>query len=355
MNSQAPVINVSGDYEETILRLAKHLGRDKNRRAVFNLIYGRGSKPRSKKQVADALGKAGTAQVIQNALDELARHHLIVRVENKGLVKDGSRWLYAKDASVRANRDKIVRYADDTNAAKKVATKRQPALDLPLSFVKAAPKKQSARSGSAKRSARRGGGKLRIALLVTNPDSRASLQTGVEARYIDEAIKLAGRSGEVELKIILAPTLNDLIDSLNSFKPHVVHFSGHGGGGALLFDNERAGDDGGTVLDFEMIARVIAATTSNPGLLVLAACDTVAGADVFLEVTPAIIAMSDSIEDEAACEFSARFYRSLSGGASVSNSLDQAKLLLEHKGYPDALLPELITKSDSAGNRVFLS
>jgi len=354
MNSQSPVINISGDYEESILRLAKHLGRDKNRRAVFNLIYGRGSKFRSKKEIAEALGKTGNAQVIQNALDELARHHLVVRIENDGRVKDGSRWLYGKDNSVRANRDKILRFADNPADAKNVATKRRPSVNLAVSFVKPRTAKRTSKGTSKKGARPLSRAKLRIALLVTNPERTASLQTGIEARDIDAAIKLGGRSNEVELKVFLAPTFDTLLDALNSYKPDILHFSGHGGGRALLFDNERAGDDGGTILDFDMIARLVAATARKPKLLVLAACDTLDGADRFLQVIPTIVAMSDSIEDEAACAFSARFYRSLSEGATIRNSVDQAKVSLEHKGFTDAMLPQLISVNGHAADHTFL-
>lgn len=350
MNSQAPVINVSGDYEETILRLAKHLGRDKNRRSVFNLIYGRGSKPRSKKQIADLLGISGNTQIIQNALDELSKHHLIVRIKNEGRVKDGSLWVYGKDNSVRANRDKIIKYADNPGAAKKVATKRNPAVEIKLSFVKPASRQAKPRSSTSRGHRTR----LKIALLVTNPDSQQTLQTGIEARYIDEGIRLGGRANEVDLKVFLAPTLNTLIDMLNSYRPHVIHFSGHGGGRTLLFDNEKAGNDGGTTLDFDKIARVIGATSTNPKLLVLVACDTVDGADRFLDVVPAIVAMADSIDDVAACEFSARFYRSLASGATLANSLDQAKLMLEDKGYKDANLPTLIARDNKSREQSLL-
>lgn len=356
MNSQAPVINVSGDYEETIERLAKHLGRDKNRRAVFNLIYGRGSKLRSKKEIADALGKGSNAQVIQNALDELAKHHLIVRTENKGQVRDRSRWLYGKDASVRANREKIVRYADNPSAAKRVATKRRPDSSSPVSFVTkvSSPIMRRRTPGVRQTRKRRSNTTLKIALLVTNPDRKASLQTGIEARDIDAAIKLGGRPDKVDLKVFLAPTFDTLIDALNTYKPDVLHFSGHGGGRALLFDNERAGDDGGTVLSFEMVARLISMTSAKPKLLVMVACETADGAEEFLKVTPAVIAMTDSIDDDAACEFSARFYRSLSAGEPIRNAIGQAKILLEHKGYRDASLPVLLAANDAAAERTFL-
>jgi len=351
MNNQAPIINASGDYEESILRMAKHLGRDKNRRAVFGLIYGRKSKPRSKKQIADALGKGQSAQVIQNALDDLAKHHLIVRHENAGSVKDGSRWVYGKDSFVRANRDKIVKYADDPSAAKKVATKRGPTVETGISFVRAA---SGEKSRTAVSRGRRSQARLKIAVLMTNPDSQAPLQTIVEARDIELSVKLESKTGEADVKLVPAPTLDTLLDTLNTYRPDVIHFSGHGGGQTLLFDNEKPGQDGGHVLDFDMVARVVGATAAKPKLLVLVACDTVDGADRFLDTVPAVIAMADSIDDEAACEFSRRFYRSLGGGATIVNSLDQAKLMLENKGYSDAGLPRLLTRDEKAVQRALL-
>lgn len=345
MNSQTPIINVAGDYEETILRLAAHLGRDKVRRAVFDIIYGRGSKPRSKKQIAEMLGKSGSsAQVVQNALDHLAKHHLIVRLENGGRVKDRSRWVYVKDNSVRAHRARIVRYADNPAAADKVPTKRRPNVAAKISLVKPAAKGARPLTKTQKPASSRA--KLRVALLVTNPDSRASLQTGVEARYIQEGIQLGGNANDVDLKIVPAPTLDTLLDTLNTYRPDVLHFSGHGGGQALVFDNERAGEDGGTVLDFDIIDQVLQSTSIAPRLIVLVACDTVQGADRFLATVPAVIAMSDSIDDEAACEFSKRFYRSISSGETLLNSLNQAKLVLKSKSYSDADLPTLLVRDD---------
>jgi CHAT domain-containing protein len=145
-----------------------------------------------------------------------------------------------------------------------------------------------------------------------------------------------------------------LLDTLNSYRADVLHFSGHGGGQTLLFDNEKAGNDGGTVLDFDMVARVVGATSAAPKLLVLVACDTVDGVDRFLDMVPAVIAMADTIDDEAACEFSKRFYQSLSAGATIGNSFEQAKLVLENKGYADASLPTLVARDGQAAQRALL-
>lgn len=90
MSRRTSVVNISGDHEETLIQLAKHLGTNKIRRKIFYAIYGRGTKARSKKQIMDAAGipENGTnAQQAQNELDHLAKHHLIVRSDNDGSVK----------------------------------------------------------------------------------------------------------------------------------------------------------------------------------------------------------------------------------------------------------------------------
>jgi hypothetical protein len=78
------------------------------------------------------------------------------------------------------------------------------------------------------------------------------------------------------------------------------------------------------------------------------------GADRFLDTIPVVIAMSDTIEDDAACEFSRRFYQSLSAGATIANSLTQAKLILESKGYSGANLPTLIARGAEFAQRTLL-
>lgn len=68
----------------------------------------------------------------------------------------------------------------------------------------------------------------------------------------------------------------------------------------------------------------------------------------------AVVAMSDSIDDEAARAFSARFYKSLADGVTVEKALEQAKLMLEQKGYADSDLPTLITNGDEAKKHSFV-
>lgn len=127
MTSRTSVVNISGDHEETVQRLAKHLGRDKLRRRLFDAVYGRAKLSQSKKVLMQSAGlKVGQSQQAQNQLDHLAKHHLISKSENAGQVLDGSRLLYGKDETVRANRAQIIALADNPKKAAKLVTKRNP-------------------------------------------------------------------------------------------------------------------------------------------------------------------------------------------------------------------------------------
>jgi hypothetical protein len=98
MTARTAVIDWSGNYEENCERLAKHLGTSKIRRKLFDTIYGRVSKPRSRKQMRiDAKLRPGDEQQAQNELDHLWRYGLIRREEINGQVKDRSRYVYSKD------------------------------------------------------------------------------------------------------------------------------------------------------------------------------------------------------------------------------------------------------------------
>ena len=115
MTEHSSYTDVPGLRPEAILEFAKHLGKSKLRRDIFNNIYGRDRKFRSKKQIMAAAGivNRGTkSQQVQNELDTLAKHRLIAKIKNDGSVDDGSHYLYGKDQNIRAARDRITHYAD---------------------------------------------------------------------------------------------------------------------------------------------------------------------------------------------------------------------------------------------------
>ena len=102
------------------------------------------------------------------------------------------------------------------------------------------------------------------------------------------------------------------------------------------------GDD----LDFDLLARLLGATDDPPRLVVLNACESLAGADDLLQTVPTVVAMSSSIDDASAVVFAARFYSAIASAQSVSSALDQAKVAMEAASLGGSDLPEARARDD---------
>jgi hypothetical protein len=334
MATRTSIVNISGDHEETLTQLAKHLGTNKLRRKVFNAVYGRGAKPRSARQIMDA-AKIPTRDVqqVQNALDHLAKHHLIVRVDNDGFVKDKSRNLYQKDPSVRANRPKIIKFADNRKAAEKVPTKRRPQLREILSIR------------TVTRQALRKKKRLNVLYLTANPDRAHSLRVDAEVRQVQDAIRGSAYRDNISLEYRPAADLDSLIEGLNDYRPRVVHFSGHGYEGGIAVDSTKVGKRRVKTVSFELLAKALSATDAPPEIIVLNACKSAGARKAFLPPAKMIVVMRDSVSDLAATAFAAKFYAAVAAGQSVKSAFKQGKVAVEMVSLNEVDTPDLLVAS----------
>jgi len=174
------------------------------------------------------------------------------------------------------------------------------------------------------------------------------LRTEVEVRDVQQAVKQALHRDLIDVQYRPAATPEDLLDGLNDVRPHVVHFSGHAGGAAVLFDNASVDSPEGREVPFELLARALGATAESPTLLVLNGCDTLDGAEVLLEATPVVIAMSTEISDLAATAFAARFYAAVASAQPIGPALRQGAVLLDLMGLDEGWKPSLLARDDVA-------
>src|SRR5690606_38856334 len=99
--------------------------------------------------------------------------------------------------------------------------------------------------------------KLRILYLTTNPDPGGDwLRTDAEIRAVKNIVRGALHREQMVVEHQSAATPEDLLDGINGMRPHVVHFSGHGGAGSLLFDNGSAEAPEGREMSFSLLARL---------------------------------------------------------------------------------------------------
>jgi hypothetical protein len=343
MKDQIPVINWSGDYEETCLQLARHLGANKIRRKLFDTIYGRVSKPRSRKQlIVDAGLKPGDGQQAQNQLDILARYGLIHHEKNEGVVKDRSKILYSKDDKVRAHRKTIAKYADKPALAKSVPTKRS-------SVVKVINVKAVTR-GVLRRKKR-----LDVLYLTANPNAARPLRVDAEMSQVQEAVRGSKLRDNIALHYRPAASLKSIMDGLNDHEPGIVHFSGHGYSGGIAVDNAKVKRPSRKVITFELLAKAIAAVDTPPQVIVLNSCHSAGAKKAFLPPAKAVIAMGDSISDLAATAFAAQFYAAVAAGQSIKAAFSQGVVAIEAVSLTEAKTPQLIIVNGVKANSIVLT
>ncbi|AWK10753.1 hypothetical protein DDQ41_19690 [Streptomyces spongiicola] len=180
---------------------------------------------------------------------------------------------------------------------------------------------------------------LRVLYLTANPriwdedESGDLIETRIrvdkEVSDVRAEVRSALHRDSIEIDHWPAATPLDLLRGLTDKKPHVVHFSGHGGGKALEFDNGSLDSPEGVEVQFEHLARALGATSDPPRVLVLNACDTLDGADVLLAAVPVVIATTTEISDLAANLFATVFYRAIASGLSVRVAIDQARFAID--------------------------
>jgi hypothetical protein len=183
--------------------------------------------------------------------------------------------------------------------------------------------------------------KLRVLYLTASPTigGAVPLRVDAEVNNVLKVLRGARYRDLVDLQHRPAATVEDLLDGLNDHRPHVVHFSGHAGGG-LLFDNASLIDAGEQLVGYKAVARLLSATDHPPTLVVLNACETLEGAEEILVAAPTVIAMSASVGDASAAVFATQFYGAIAAAQPIGAAVDQARAMIAI-ALPDE--PDLIT------------
>lgn len=185
---------------------------------------------------------------------------------------------------------------------------------------------------------------LRILYLTASPEPGNPLRVDVEVRDVKEAVRRATHRDRVEINLLTAATPEDLLQGLNDFRPHVVHFSGHAGAAEILLDNVSMTSPEGRSLPYPLLARVLSATDTPPRVLVLNGCDTLDGAEDLLAATPVVVAMAASVSDQAAGVFASRFYAAIASAQPLSAALEQAALAVEFLGGDEGWKPASVSR-----------
>ena len=165
--------------------------------------------------------------------------------------------------------------------------------------------------------------KIRILFLSANPWTTSRILVDEEAREIFERIQEGPYRTRFELYNHAATRPIDLQKLLLFYRPHIVHFSGHGNKKQKLILGGTPGR--GKTVDRQGLVELFALYSSHLRLVLLNACFTKVQARLLSEVIDYAVGTGKGIGDKAGVAFAGAFYRALGFGNSIQNAFDSAK------------------------------
>lgn len=194
--------------------------------------------------------------------------------------------------------------------------------------------------------------KIKILFLTANPVGTVPLRLDEEAREIETKIRMAEHRDSLELITKWAVRPGDLLQYLNQYKPHIVHFSGHGSPTEeiILLDKQAQAK----AVSKAALVDLFKTLKDNVRVVLLNACFSRPQAEAITEQIDCAIGMKRAIGDEAAITFASSFYRAIGFGRSVQEAFDQGRVALLLEGIPEDKTPELLTKTGADAGRIVL-
>jgi hypothetical protein len=185
--------------------------------------------------------------------------------------------------------------------------------------------------------------KIRVLFLAANPLDTTRLRLGEEVREIETKIRAADYRDSLELVSKWAVRSDDLLQYLNQYRPHIVHFSGHGDCAEELILEDTSGSS--KPISKDALVALFTTLKDNIRVVVLNACYSRPQAEAITEQIDCAIGMKRAIGDKAAITFASSFYRAIGFGRSVQEAFDQGKVALQLEGIPEERIPEMLHRT----------
>ena len=185
--------------------------------------------------------------------------------------------------------------------------------------------------------------KIKILFLAANPvDVSYRPNLDQEARQIYERIQMGSNRDSFEFITQWAVRPDDLQQVLLRFKPHIVHFSGHGSKTQGIILQDYAGNM--VPVSKNALAGLFKILKDNIRVVVLNACHSKTQAEGISQSIDYTVGMKKAVKDDAAVAFSAAFYQGLAFGRTVKESFELAKNQIQIMGTSGSKLPVLAVR-----------
>jgi CHASE2 domain-containing sensor protein len=188
-----------------------------------------------------------------------------------------------------------------------------------------------------------------------------------EVAEIRTTLQLSANRDRFKIDARGAVRANELQQYFYDLKPQIVHFSGHGVGGAtssdeplsdrkftaisnansqpegLMFEDE----NGRSILvSGKVLSNLFGLFSKEVECVVLNSCYSLVQAQEICKHIPYVVGMNQAIGDIAARQFSQGFYRAIWDDRSIEEAFESGKNAIELDGIPEELTPVLLKRSN---------
>ena len=161
---------------------------------------------------------------------------------------------------------------------------------------------------------------IKILFLAADPLDLVHLQLDEEIRAIDAELQSSSLRNSFTLHSHWAVRADDLQKLLLRYRPHIVHFSGHGSAASELVVQDESGH--AVPIPSAALSDLFRLLKDNVRCVVLNACYSEPQARAIAEHIDVVIGMADAIGDENSVQFAAAFYRGLAEDKDVQTAFE---------------------------------
>ncbi len=181
---------------------------------------------------------------------------------------------------------------------------------------------------------------LRILFLASEPTNAGKLRLGAELQEVRNRLST---NSFFEIKDRQAVKPDDVLQTILSYKPHIVHFSGHGQEtGEICFEDEKGNIK---TIPPDALASLFKLVNEHVKCVLINACYSELQAKAISQFVPIVIGTKKEISDSAALKFSTGFYTALDPDLSQKSLLkafDSGCIAIRFENLPEHLTPIII-------------
>jgi hypothetical protein len=177
--------------------------------------------------------------------------------------------------------------------------------------------------------------------IAASPKDAGHLQTENEFAAIKRSLDASfGRQNFKLPNPMFATTIEEMVNSINSIGPNIIHFSGHAGKRGIILSNR---NNAAEVIPIKILDDLFGTFDKTIRCVFLNACYSAKQAEAISKHADYVIGMNQPVGDTTAMLFSESFYQSIFNGASpdYEKSFKQAKIQLQFRRYAESKIPEI--------------